>query len=168
MKKRRPPLERLALHYAGRYATTRSKLRSYLLRKVRERGWEGDAPVEVEGLVERCAGLGYVDDRAFAAQRTSSLQRRGYGKRRVEQALRAAGIAEEDSAEARAQAEEGAWAAAVRFASRKRIGPFSTSAVDPVERQKAFAAMMRAGHAPDHAGRLLAMKPGEVPEMDGA
>ena len=46
--KPRPPLdqeglERLALFYAGRYATTRAKLRTYLKRKVAERGWSGSA-----------------------------------------------------------------------------------------------------------------------------
>jgi regulatory protein len=93
----RPPLdeeglERLALHYAGRYATTRAKLRAYLRRKVTERGWEGSSPAPVERLAERLAGLGYVDDKAFASARAASLLRRGYGERRIGEALRAAGV----------------------------------------------------------------------------
>src|SRR3954463_3793690 len=98
----RPPLdeeglERLALFYAGRYATTRARLDSYLRRKLRERGWEGSGEPPVAQVTERFAELGYVDDRAFAAGRAASLARRGYGERRVVQALRAAGIEEADA-----------------------------------------------------------------------
>ena len=125
-------LEQAALFYAGRYATTRAKLAAYLGRKVRERGWaEAHAP-PIEPLVERMAGLGYVDDRAFAAAKAGALGRRGYGARRVGEALRAAGIAEEDGAEAREAAEAGAWDAALRFAERRKIGPFAAADGRPV------------------------------------
>jgi regulatory protein len=164
---KRPPigpdaLERLALHYAGRYATTRSKLRAYLLRKVRERGWseEGEADIVIDGIVERFQQLGYVDDAAFADARAASLGRRGMGQRRVDQSLKAAGIDEQDSQSARSMARDGAWAAAVRFAQRKRLGPFATSEASREDRQKAFAAMMRAGHPVELARTLLALAPG--------
>ena len=168
-RKPRPPLdaealERIALHYAGRYATTRAKLRSYLSRKVRERGWEGEASPPLDTLVERFAGLGYVDDRAFATARAASLGRRGYGARRVDAALAAAGIGEEDGAAAREQAREDAWSAALRFAERRRIGPFAQVLADPAAREKALAAMLRAGHPLDLARRLVRARPGEVPE----
>ncbi len=173
-KKARPPLdpeglERLGLQHAGRYATTRSKLAFYLERKLRERGWSGEGPSEsaVESLVERFAGLGYVDDRAFASARTASLMRRGYGERRVEQALRAAGISEEDGDPARAEARDGAWAAALRFAERKRIGPWADKAPDRDARNRAAGAMIRAGHPIDMVRRLLDAAPGEIPESDG-
>jgi regulatory protein len=175
-KKARPPLdaeglERLALHYAGRYATTRSKLAAYLIRKLRERGWSGESDAvpesAVESLVERFAGLGYVDDRAFASARAASLMRRGYGERRVEQALRAAGIGEEEGEAARAEAREGAWAAALRFAERKRIGPWAEAVPDRDSRHKAAGAMIRAGHPIDMVRRLLDARPGEIPESDG-
>src|SRR5437879_5650505 len=97
-------LERLGLGYAGRYATTRAKLETYLRRKLRERGWAGPGAPPVEQLVARLASLGYVDDRAFAAAKTASLLRRGFGERRVQAALHAAGIGEEDAAAARGEA----------------------------------------------------------------
>jgi len=62
------------------------------------------------------ASLGYVDDRAFASAAPPRFPP-GYGARRVGAALRAAGIGEEDAADARAIAAETAWAAALRFAS---------------------------------------------------
>ncbi|HEY0116482.1 MAG TPA: RecX family transcriptional regulator [Allosphingosinicella sp.] len=158
-----PDLERLALFYAGRYAATRAKLRAYLARKLRERGWGGEGEPPVERLVERFAELGYVDDRAFAAARAEAMGRRGYGERRVGQALRAAGIEEEDSAAARAQAREDAWSSALRFAERRRIGPFAGEAAERPAREKALAAMLRAGHPLDLARRLVNASPGEIP-----
>ena len=154
--------------YAGRYATTRAKLAFYLTRKVRERGWAGDGAPPIEELVERMAALGYVDDRSFASSRAASLGRRGYGERRIGAALRAAGIDDADSAPARAMARYSAWAAALRFAERRRIGPFAAFAPDRAGREKAMAALLRAGHPPDLARRLVQAKPGEIPDADGA
>jgi len=172
-RKPRPPLdaeglERLALFYAGRYATTRAKLGAYLQRKIRERGWACSKQPEVEQLVERFVELGYIDDRAFASARAASLQRRGYGERRLDQALYAAGIEPADAADAKAQAQRGAWESAVRFAERKRIGPFREAKTEPdrAALQKALAAMLRAGHPMEMALKLVRARPGAVPNPD--
>jgi regulatory protein len=170
--KPRPPLdeeglERLALFYAGRYATTRAKLRAYLKRKVAERGWGGTAAPSVEALVAKLAELRYVDDRAFASARAASLGRRGFGERRVAEALRAAGIEAEDAGEAHDAARGSAWAAALRFAERRRLGPFAAEPHDPVARRKATGAMLRAGHPMNLVHRILNASPGEIPDSDG-
>jgi regulatory protein len=142
----RARLEELALRYVGRFATTRAKLRDYLARKVRERGWEEGSAPDLEQLAERFAERGYVDDAAFALSKSRSLTGRGYGKRRVIEKLRMAGVGEDDSAAARELAESEAVAAALRFAERRRLGPYAASAPDPREREKVIAAMVRAGH----------------------
>ena len=170
-RKARPPLdaaglERLALFYAGRYATTRAKLASYLRRKLRERGWGGDGAAPVERLVEKFSELGYIDDRAFASARAASLQRRGYGARRLDQVLHAAGIESDDAADAKEQARSGAWDSALRFAKRKRVGPFAEREIDREGRQKALAAMLRAGHPMDIARKVVEARPGTVPNPD--
>ncbi|HEY5722314.1 MAG TPA: RecX family transcriptional regulator [Allosphingosinicella sp.] len=159
-------LERLALFYAERYATTRFKLRAYLSRKIRERGWAGTAEPPLDALVERFARLGYVDDRAFASSRASSLIRRGYGERRVAEALRAAGIESADSQGAREEARGAAWDSALRFARRKRIGPWAVAVPDRDGRRRAAGAMLRAGHDPAHVRRLVDARPGEIPDSD--
>ncbi len=165
-------LERLALDYVSRYATSRAKLRDYLGRKLAERGWsgegEGDAVVAgmVEQLVERFAQLGYVDDQALAEARARSLAARGYGARRLSGALQALGIDEADAAPARLHADENAWAAALRFARRRRIGPFAEQLPDEAARRRAFAAMMRAGHPPALAKAIVGAAPGDVPARD--
>lgn len=159
-------LERLALRYVERFATSRAKLAAYLARKLEERGWAGDKPAEIDALVARLAGLGYVDDAAFATARAAGLARRGYGPRRVGQALRAAGIDEEDAGAARAHAAETAWTAALGFARRRRIGPYAATPPDRAAREKAYAALLRAGHSSAHARRIIAANPGHVPEED--
>jgi regulatory protein len=156
----RERLERIALRYVERYATTRAKLGDYLRRKLRERGWAGAEPPDLAGLVERLAELRYVDDAAFAAARTASLLRRGYGPRRVGAALRAAGV------EGEAGDDEARWEAALTFARRKRIGPFGSGELDRATREKAFAAMVRAGHEPGVAAKILRAPPGQVPSWD--
>ena len=171
-RKVKPPLdaetlEQAALSYAGRYATTRAKLAAYLTRKLRERGWNGAGEPPTGRLVERMATLGYVDDRAFASARAAALSRRGYGARRIGAALRGAGIGDEDAADARGIAAASAWDAALRFAERRRIGPFARAEADRPAREKALAAMLRAGH-PMHIARILvSARPGEVPQADG-
>jgi regulatory protein len=159
-------LERLGLFYAGRYATTRAKLALYLRRKLKERGWSGAGEPPVERLVERFAELGYVDDRGFATARSAALLRRGYGERRVRQALRGAGIAEADSAEARDISGDEALAAAHRFARRRRLGPYASTVPDRAARDKAAAAMLRAGHRLDLIRQVLAASPDDLPEPD--
>jgi regulatory protein len=150
-RKPRPPLNparlnELALHYVGRFATTRAKLRTYLQRKVRERGWEGAAP-DLDGMAERFAELGYIDDKAYALSKSRSLTGRGYGLRRVEQSLHAAGVEEADAGAARQYAQEDRVEAALRFAERRRLGPFASEPPDRPGREKAIATMIRAGHA---------------------
>jgi regulatory protein len=151
-------LEATALRYLERFATTRARLRSYLLRKVRERGWDGDDTPPVDAVVERCAALGYVDDAAFAAARAGTLARRGFGARRVAADLRAVGISAEVATPLQEDARDGAVEAALRFARRRRIGPFAPAPHDPDAARRALAAMLRAGHELALARRIVAAR----------
>jgi regulatory protein len=152
----------MALRYVERYATTRGRLTDYLKRKIRERGWEEDeADADPAELADRLAGLGYIDDRAFAEARATAMGRRGLGARRVTQALRFAGIEEED-AEAIAPVIEGdVTASALAFARRRRIGPYAREAPEQKDRERQVAAMVRAGHAPRLAWKIARMLPGD-------
>lgn len=134
-----------ALRYVERYATTREKLRQYLKGKLYERGWTGAGEAPVDAIVERFAERGYVDDRSYAESKARSLERRGYGLRRVDQALMAAGIEPELRDQVRDEVD--AKEAAVAYARRKRIGPFAAEKPSPELRRKQFAAMVRAGHS---------------------
>jgi regulatory protein len=159
-------LTELALRYVGRFATSRSKLRSYLQRKIRERGWEGDREPDLAALADRFAELGYIDDAAFALGKARSLSLRGYGKRRLADQLHAAGIEEDHRQEACGHADEQAVAAAIRFAQRRRIGPFATSEPDRAGRDKAIGSMIRAGHSFALARAITILPPGAVVDPD--
>jgi regulatory protein len=161
----RPPLDEeklneLMLAYVARFATSRAKLAAFLTRKVRERGWAGNGEPPVEALVAKAARVGFVDDAAFALAKARSLTARGYGERRVGQALHAAGIAEADGEAARGHARDDAIEAALHFAKRRRLGPFAAAEPDPQAREKALAAMVRAGHGFRLAKAILALPHG--------
>ncbi|MBN8814205.1 MAG: RecX family transcriptional regulator [Sphingomonas sp.] len=158
----RPALERLALRYVERFATTRARLTDYLKRKIRERGWEGEG-ADPAGIAERFAELGYIDDRAYGEAKANAMARRGLGARRVAGALHHAGVRGEDAEAIAPGIEERAVEAAIAFARRKRIGPFAAAIADRELREKHIGAMLRAGHAPALARRIAAMTPGDDP-----
>ncbi|RYG29198.1 MAG: hypothetical protein EON93_17125 [Burkholderiales bacterium] len=162
-------LEWFALRYVERYATTRGKLSAYLSRKIRERGWGAAEQPDVMALAQRMADLGYVDDRAFAESKAGAMGRRGLGARRVTQALRFDGIEGEDAEAVTPILDENVVASAIAFARRKRIGAYGRAVAERPLQEKQVAAMVRAGHAPGLARRLVRMVPGDDAEalLDG-
>ena len=170
-KRVKPPLGEaqlrdLALHYAARFATTGARLEGYLVRKIRERGLVEDTDgrtiaIDIPALVARLVELGYVDDDAYARMRARDLGARGYGARRVEETLRHAGV-EEGLRQAHAPGEAASRRAAALLAKKRRLGPYGApdKGGDPLAtrkaREKAVAAMLRAGHQYEHARFILA------------
>jgi regulatory protein len=169
-RRARPPLDEaalkeIALRYVTNYATTRSRLCAYLERKLRERGWNGEAGPQPDRIAQRFAELGLITDSGFALGRARALISRGYGANRLREQLRRAGVTEEDSGEAFADASANAVAAALRFAQRRRIGPFADGPHDSRAREKALAAMVRAGHDFPLARSIVMMNPGAEHEL---
>lgn len=159
-------LRDLALSYVARFATTGAKLEGYLARKIRERGVAEDEDghaqdLDVTGLVTRFVELGYIDDDAYARGRSRDLTARGYGARRVEQALWAAGVEEQlrsDNAPGEGQSRR----AAALLAQKRRFGPFGIAPEEDAPpdqrhklREKQVAAMLRAGHLYEHVRFIL-------------
>lgn len=159
-------LRDLALHYVGRYATSRKKLSDYLARKLRERGWESEKTPDINALITDFVRLGYIDDAAFAAARARTLSARGLGKRRVQEDLRAKGISEDDAQDAQEESDAQKWESAERFARRKRIGPYAAEPASEELKRKQFAAFLRAGHDFEIARRFVNASPGEEVEAD--
>jgi regulatory protein len=148
-------IEELALSYVARFATSGGKLAGYLARKLRERGWDHPSPADPAAIVERFAALGYIDDEAWARAKAGGLLRRGYGQRRVDQTLGAAGIGEDLRATVR-EGEAAERRAALALATRRRFGPWGGGDVpDRDQRQKQIAAMLRAGHGFDAARAIV-------------
>jgi regulatory protein len=168
-KKPAPPLcnrrlRDLAVYYVGKYATTKHKLVSYLERKIRERGWQDGEPLpDLEMMANTFTELGYVNDAHYAETRARSFVRRGYGARRLEQDINAAGISECDAKLARDEVRKGAYASANAFARRKRIGPYAAEPATPQRKQKQLQAFMRAGHDFELARRFVEAEVNEIP-----
>jgi regulatory protein len=153
-------LERLALRYVERFATTRARLTDYLARKIRERGWEGDR-IDPAEIAEKMAELGYIDDRSYAEAKAAAMGRRGLGARRVAGMLRQAGVQGDDAEAIVPAIQDRAVDTAITFARRRRIGPFADQVADRATREKQIAAMLRGGHSPALARRIAMMAPGD-------
>ena len=177
-KREKPPLNAttlrdLALFYVGRYATSKARLVRYLSRKITERGWDGDERADLAALAEDFEARGYVSDASYAQMRASGMAGRGYGARRIGQDLQANGIDEairsallthhpdeDEDIDATLTAIDH-HAAALRFAKRKRIGPFANEPADVDLRRKQLGQMIRAGHDFALSRRLVDAAPGE-------
>lgn len=155
-------LERWALAYLGRYASSAENLRRVLLRRVRRRSSPGSdavrrAAASVDELVVRYRTSGLLDDKAYAEQQAQSLTRRGAPLVSIRARLIAKGVdgavASDALAALREQAGEPDLAAACVFARRRRLGPYRSGAADRVRELAAFA---RAGFSRQVAERVLA------------
>ncbi len=152
-------LERWALHYLGRYASSAENLRRVLTRRVHRRSPEAGAAAAalIDALVARYREAGLLDDAAYAAARVASLHRRGESVRAMRARLAAKGVSAADIADAvsdlRATAPDPDLAAACAFARRRRLGPFRRAAADRARELGAFA---RAGFSRRIAEAVLA------------
>jgi len=167
-------IERWALHYLGRYASSAGNLRRVLLHRSRRRlGEEREAMSAVaplvDALVTRYRESGLVDDAAYAAGQARARLRRGQSLRAIRAGLAAKGVGAEDAAAAfEALREEGGdpdLAAACAFARRRRLGPFRRGPRDDEDRGKSLAAFARAGFARAAAEAVLACADPEAAEV---
>lgn len=162
-------LENAALHYLERFASSKAKLKRVLSRKAARSlaHWGGEA-IEAEAMIaaviERLAGLGYLDDQAYARQKAESLQRRGGSRRIIRQSLAAKGVDADMAAEAMA-ALEPELDAARALARRRRLGPFRAEASED-SRRRDLAALARAGFAYDIARRVIYAANGDVEDEE--
>jgi len=161
-------LERAALYYLERYASSAENLRRVLRRKIRVRSRDNpDGPPKqaeewIEAVVEKLIRLKLLDDRSYAAGKVRSLYALGKPLGRIRQTLAAKGIRGEaaDAALENLRQESKAVVsdlpAALAYARRRRIGPWRH---DPetraAMRQKDLGALARRGFSQDLAVRIL-------------
>jgi regulatory protein len=148
-------IERWALHYLGRYASSTENLRRVLSRRARrrlddDREGLGEARALIDALVVRYRESGLVDDAAYAEAQARSRLRRGQSLRTIRAGLAAKGVGSDDATAAlEALREDGGdpdLAAACAFARRRRLGPFRRGDNDG-DRAKELGAFARAGFA---------------------
>jgi regulatory protein len=138
-------LERWAIHYLGRYASSAENLRRVLVRRVRRHMPEKlpQASPLIDALVTRYCESGLLDDAKYAAGRVQSLHRRGASLKAIRAQLAAKGIASSHIAgavsELHSDAADPDFAAACVFARRRRLGPYRRAAADHARELGAFA-----------------------------
>lgn len=157
-------LERAALFYLERYASSSENLRRVLRRKVersaRAHGTDREAGfAAVDALVARFARSGLVDDRRYAEGKAASLHRRGGSARAIRAALAAKGVPAEEidaaMAALRDTAADPELAAACAFARRRRLGPWRRPEDRAEMWSKDLAALGRGGFGYETARRVL-------------
>jgi regulatory protein len=155
-------LERSALHYLERFDSSSGHLRRLLLRKVemsaRVHGTDREeGRAAVERVVARLTGLGLLDDARFARERVRSLLARGTSAAMIRARLGAKALPAEliDAAlAAQSDGNDGELRAALRYARRRRLGPFRQE--DRAERrERDLAALGRQGFAYETARRVV-------------
>jgi regulatory protein len=159
-------LENMALHYLGRYASSSANLRRVLMRKVARAAAAHDSdPAEgvklIEDLIARYLRSGLIDDRAYAAQKAASLQRRGASRFGIKGKLRQKGVTGALIDDALQGLEEqgstaSELASACALARRRRLGPYREKSKRQEMRDKDLAALSRAGFSFEVARRVLA------------
>lgn len=165
-------LERAALYYLERFATTRGHLALVMRRKIRRRGLaEGVTDTEAEQwiatLVDKMVRLGFVDDMTFAQSRAQSLLARGKPMRAIRYGLAEKSVPQdmidqvlEDLA---GSAGDTDLLAAIRYVRRRRIGPARLDPSGDAEarrkaHQRDMAALARTGFSFDVAKKVLAVE----------
>jgi len=168
--KRRQPLkatpealERAALRYLERYDSASGHLRRLLRRKValsaRVHGTDPeDGRAAVERVIARLVGLGLLDDARYARARVRSLLARGSAAAMIRARLRDKAVPTEliEAALAEETEENGSseLRAALRYARRRRLGPFRPE--DRAERRnRDLAALGRQGFDYETARRVI-------------
>lgn len=150
-------LERSALFYLERFASSSENLRRVLMRRVdasaREHGTDPDEGARlVDALIDRYQRAGLLDDKAYAEGKVASLHRRGVSERAIAMKLRQKGVPsglieqslENLREELRADGADPNWEAAMNYARRRRIGPFRKIARED-NRERDLAALGRQG-----------------------
>jgi regulatory protein len=161
-------LDELALAYVARFATSKGKLARYLSRKLSESKWidAQNGEEAIAAAIEKMERLKYLDDQQYAQMKSGAMMRRGLGINRVKAQLRFDGVSDDDRERALAIDGKDAVLAALRFAQRKRLGPFGAETLsDRAQYEKKVAAFLRAGHPMRLAREILSMDPMDAPDV---
>ena len=121
-----------AVNYLSRYASSRHKLGQILQRFADRKLIDYDADdiaAAIHLTVDKCKQLGYLDDWQFAVTVARNQRRLGRSQAVIRQRLRQHSLGDDIIAHALVEADEnsanGDLQAAIRFAQRRRLGPFA-------------------------------------------
>jgi regulatory protein len=160
-------LDKAALTYLERYASSAAHLRRVLLRRVdrsaRAHGTDrAEGAAHVDALIERYRRAGLLDDARFAEGRIASLRRQGASARKIKAALKVKGVADavveralgDHATRAGRAGDADDLAAALALARRRRLGPYRMSNRGE-NRERDLTALGRSGFSYEIARRII-------------
>ncbi len=156
-------LQRAALAYLERYASSAENLRRVLRRKVDKRcRLRDEDPAEfhemIDEVVAKSLRSGLIDDTRYAEARVATLRRRGGSARAIQAKLSAKGVDRSAIAQALEGSEDDEEAAARALARRRKLGPYRPGERAP-HRDKDLAILARAGFRFDVARSVIDAEP---------
>lgn len=158
-------LRNIALYYLQRYASSKENVRRVLMRRVHRSALvhedldTDEAARWVDQLVEQLAKSGMIDDEIYAEGQMKALFRRGISPRVIAQRLAQKGIdaelVQKTISKLNANSANPKMSAAIKFAKRRRFGPYQTRGDRNERTDKDMAAFARAGFDYETARKVL-------------
>ncbi len=156
-----------ALHYLGHYASTSGRLET-ILRKFAQRKLEQANPALLDQIIreviESCVRLGYIDDKAFIKSQIRQGLQSGFSQRRIMLKLAQRGISRDlalavmdEQTNREADKEDSELAAALIYARKKSVGPYSCTELLAKDNQRHMARLARNGFGFDVAKKVMAL-----------
>ena len=156
-----------ALHYLGRYASSSARLEAILSKFAQRKLAQADPALLsqiIQEVIESCQRLGYIDDDAFIRGQLRQGLRSGVSQRRILLKLAQKGISRDlavavlDEQTSRAADKEySELAAALIYACKKSVGPYSCAEFRPEDNQRHLARMVRNGFTYNIAKQVMSL-----------
>ena len=159
-------LHNAGLFYLQRFASSRKNFIAVMDRKIRKSCREhpeqdyNSCKLLLEKTADTFERSGLLNDTVFAEGLISSLRRRGLSRSAVLQKLQQKGIGRNDALPKlqhfdEQTADDAELQAALKFAQKKRIGPFSTKPEDDKSIKKFYSIFARGGFCYEIAQKVL-------------
>ncbi len=164
-------LHNYAMFYLERFSSSSANLKKILMRRVHKSvPFHGEPSMEiatkmVDDTVAKLIELKIIDDALYAKSRTTSFRRAGNSKRQISAKLFAKGLESDqinkaiETVDKAHEHKDPELTAAIRYAQRRRIGPYRTKKInDPEQDKKDLAKLARGGFSFDIAKKALSQK----------
>lgn len=155
-------LQNIALCYLERFDSSAANLRQVLKRRVFDYARStpdfdvSAAEVWIEEIVSRFEELGYINDSRYAEFKIDDYLLSGKPERYIRRKMQQKGISEDVVSRVLDNREFDEEAMAMRFASKKKIGPFRQDEDSRRQnRRKDLAALVRAGFGYETASKIV-------------
>lgn len=163
-------LENIAIYYLQRYASSAENLRRVLLRRTDKAlhvhgGDREEVQRWIDDIIKRMIRSDVLNDARYALGRATALRRLGRAPAKIRAQLAAKGVSRSIIDDVLAETavtdtgEDAALEAALAYARRRRLGPFSekpdTHDEIRAQNKKHLAALARAGFTYDVARRVM-------------